>query len=221
MSSKTSHQRMRNNPRKRSNKLTLREWPPNSSPGKELYYFDTNNGVTPSASWTVYNGLCAIPSTAGVPDRQGLRVTPIAFEWNFVLGGDNGSGFGTASVDASVRIILFQTRYAAPIAADLLTSTTLITAPYNMAHIGQSQADATIKVLYDHTFAISKAAQSTYPVAVTIPASDLMVKHMRFADYTASDPVNGGIYFALFTNNTLPAKFGSLYYHTRLLYNDA
>ncbi len=221
MSSKTTAQRQRKTMRKRTNQLTLREWPPSSPSGKELYYFDVTQALAPSAAWTVYNNFCAIPSTAGVPDRQGLRVTPIAYEADIQVRGDNGSGVSTSNFDASIRIIVFQARYAAPIASDLLVSTSAINSPYNMAHIGQSAADATIKVLYDENLPVCKAARITYNLRLRIPAADLMVKHMRFADYTASDPVNGGIYYAIFTDNTLPAKFGTISVYSRILYNDA
>ncbi len=221
MSAKTTQQRKRNAQRKRSNQLMLREWPPNSPSGKELYYFDVASTITPSAAWTVYNGLCAIPSTAGVPDRQGLRVTPIAFEAHLMVRGDLNSGYSTGNFDCSVRVIFFQARYAAPIAADLLVSSSLINSPYNMAHIGQGAADATIKVLYDETFVIARAAQISYSAQIRVSVPDLLVKHMRFADYTATDPVNGGIYLAVFTDNTIPSRYGTVHAYTRLLYNDA
>jgi hypothetical protein len=187
----------------------------------EVYAFDVGVTLIPTGSWQVQNGFCAIPSTAGVVDRQGLRVTPVAMDFLIQYRGDVLGNVGANVNDYFYRCIIFQARYASPINSDLMANTASIVSFYNISHTGQSASDANIKVLYDEFIPVHVLADSSHHRTVAISSSDLLVKDFRFVDFTAIDPLNGGIYLAFISDNTVATHYGKIVVQSRLLYTDA
>jgi len=208
-------------PSKQANAVTVREWPPRAALTKEVYAFDIGTTLTTSGTWQIQNGYCAIPSSAGSVDRQGLRITPLQMEFDVYVKGVQLGGFGALAADHFVRVVIFQARYAAPINTDVFTTGNNMTSPYNMSHVGQSKDDANIKILWDEYVPVWIQSQCSHLRRVRIPTSDLLVKHFRFADFTATDPLNGGIYVAFITDQTIAGKYATIIVQSRLMYTDA
>jgi len=197
------------------------EWPAPSIRNMEIYAFDVTNTVATTTTWSVQNGLIAVPSTAGVQDRQGLRINPVMLDIRLRVDGSTTGLYAANTPDHFVRVVVFQSRYAAPIGLDVFASNNILS-PYNMSHIGQSREDANIKVLDDRMVHIRPLMQVSTAYQVQIPNSQLLVKALRFGDYTATDPVNGSIYIAYITNCTSAAGTRPNFsYVSHLLYTDA
>ncbi len=221
---KTNNRRRKANSRKAMsrNALQKREWPRPSIRNMEVYAFDVVNTMTTGTSWVVQNGLIAVPSTAGVQDRQGLRISPVALEINFFVRGKTTGSYSANTPDHGVRIVVFQSRYAAPVGTDVFAYSANILSPYNLAHVGQSREDANIMILDDRVVPVAPLYKLSHYYNVTIDASTLLVKAMRFADYTASDPINGSIYIAYITDCTSGGvTVPTVSYVSHLLYTDA
>jgi hypothetical protein len=221
MAAMRSHTRRPRSSKKQARRYTFTEGPSRTLRDVEVYALSVGTTLTPSGTWQIQNGLTAIPSSAGQVDRQGLRVTPHSMQFMVTLHGNPAGQLSSASPDHFMRFVIFQSRYASPIAADLFDSTSSIHSFFNISHVGQGRADANIAVLHDEWVPVHVLANSASHRNIEIPASAMMVKQFRFADFTTIDPLNGGIYFAFITENTVAAKYGTITLASRLNYTDA
>jgi len=190
----------------------------------EVQSYDTAiTGNLPAGPWVISN-FSDMAAGAALNERKGLRIVPLELRLKYSLSSDSTAG-GPAGggTDYAVRMIVFQTLYPNPIYTEVLSSVGgwSVLSPYNLSHVGQSRADANLRVLYDNTIHIKPIIATGAYGEIILTPKDFLCDYMRFQDDTALDPVKGGLHLLIVNDQSVALSSPGLSLTGRLLFTDA
>lgn len=195
-----------------------REWPAPSIRVPEIQAFDLSQNLSVTISGQILGGWMAVPSAAGAPDRQGLRISPVCFHAKVYAYCTTSSVATGTNPDNMMRLIWFQSRLPAPTPGTVLAFPNQFMSHYNLSNLGQGEEDASIKILSDRVVHFKPQISTGSYCEDQFTKKDLLVDVLRYTNYAAADPINGSIWLYAVSNASVSPP--TLAAQCRLYYTD-